>query len=248
MEEYAKVIHIEALTSLDVSSFDTSNVTNMNGMFGGCYALTTLDLSSFNTSSVKNMGYMFQVCKALTSVDVSSFDTSNVTKMDSMFSGCVALEVLDLGSFDMSNVRDAKYMFQGCNNLRTIYASDAFAISRYAACDSMFGYCYALVGGMGTAYDSMHVGWEYARIDGGTAAPGYLAMKRGDVSGNGRLNVVDAQLAYDIALGKCTALPDYAAMRSRADVTGAPGGGPDGQVTANDAFAIQYAALRGWGA
>ena len=35
-------------------------------------------------------------------------------------------------------------------------------------------------------------------------------------------------------------------MRSRADVTG-PAGAPDGAVDAQDAFAIQRAALLGWG-
>ena len=38
-------------TSLDLSSFDTSKVTNMGGMFWGSHA-TSLDLSSFNTSNV----------------------------------------------------------------------------------------------------------------------------------------------------------------------------------------------------
>ena len=33
------------LETLDLSSFDTSNVTNMGGMFGSCFNLQTLDLS-----------------------------------------------------------------------------------------------------------------------------------------------------------------------------------------------------------
>lgn len=44
-------------TKLDISSFDTSNVTEMMGMFN-IYAgkLETLDLSNFDFSSIKNDG------------------------------------------------------------------------------------------------------------------------------------------------------------------------------------------------
>lgn len=41
--------------SLDLSNFDTSNVTNMNNMFICCKYLTSLDLSNFDTSNVINM-------------------------------------------------------------------------------------------------------------------------------------------------------------------------------------------------
>ena len=47
------------LKELDLSSFDTKNVTRMSNMFFGCRGLTILDLKSFNTSSVKSMNGMF---------------------------------------------------------------------------------------------------------------------------------------------------------------------------------------------
>lgn len=74
-----------------------------------------------------------------------------------------------------------------------------------------------------------------------------VVYERGDVGGNGVVNVVDAQIAYDIAttdLYKDRA--DYNQLFERADVAGASGL-PDGQVYAEDAFAIQHAALCGWG-
>ena len=74
--------------SLDLTSFNTSKVTNMRFMFTRCN-VQSLDLSSFNTSRVTNMDYMFQNCKAQ-SLDLSSFNTSNVTDMDSMFINCKA--------------------------------------------------------------------------------------------------------------------------------------------------------------
>ena len=74
--------------SLDLSSFDTSNVTNMYNMFWCCQA-QSLDLSSFNTSNVTNMEYMFCHCKAQ-SIDLSSFNTNKVTDMCAMFVDCLA--------------------------------------------------------------------------------------------------------------------------------------------------------------
>ena len=40
------------LTSLDVSNFNTSEVTTMRGMFQNCTKLTSLDLNNFNTNKV----------------------------------------------------------------------------------------------------------------------------------------------------------------------------------------------------
>ena len=102
-----------------------------------------------------------------------------------------------------------------------------------------------LRGGAGTVYDSSFVNSARARIDGGSDDPGYFTGKHekldGDVNGNGILSVVDAQIVYDIATTDFYKnRQDYADMRARADVTW------DDEVDASDAFAIQYAALRGW--
>ena len=40
------------LTELNVSNFDTSNVTEMHWMFYNCSSLTTLDLTPLKTSQV----------------------------------------------------------------------------------------------------------------------------------------------------------------------------------------------------
>lgn len=72
---------------LDLSNWDTSNVTRMSRMFSGATSLTSLDLSSWNTSNVKTMDSMFSNTSSLTSLDLSSWNTSNVQYMRNMFSG-----------------------------------------------------------------------------------------------------------------------------------------------------------------
>ena len=95
--------------SIDLSSFDTSNVTDMSQMFRGSTA-TTLDLSSFDTSKVTNMRSMFYNSKA-TSLDLSNFDTSKVTDMIYMFYISATTEIKGLKNFDTSKVTDMRSMF-----------------------------------------------------------------------------------------------------------------------------------------
>ena len=88
----------------------------MERMFFDCESLTALDLSSFDTSEVSYMRGMFFDCKSLTALDLSSFDTSNVTDMRGMFSGCESLTTIYCNSSWSASHSDD--MFSGCNSLR----------------------------------------------------------------------------------------------------------------------------------
>jgi surface protein len=164
-----------ALTTLDLSNFNTANVTTMRAMFYDCAALTTLDLSNFNTANVTTMYAMLRGCAALTSLDLSNFDTANVTTMEYMFQNCAALTSLDLSNFDTANVINMQYMFQNCAALTTIYGGDWVKISGLAQFN-MFSNCTSLIGGNGTTYSSAHVNAEYARID-RPGTPGYFTQR-----------------------------------------------------------------------
>ena len=169
---YGMFYACELLYELDLSNFNTAKVTNMQGMFAFCSGLQSIDLSSFDTSKVTDMQGMFAYCSDLQSIDLSSFDTSSVTKMSQMFHSCHSLTVLDLSSFDTSSVTDIYNMFYECDKLQTIFASAKWnnqKVSNLAA----FEGCTSIVGGNGTTYDANHIGVAYARID--TAeAPGYF--------------------------------------------------------------------------
>ena len=132
-----------SLTSLDLSNFDTSNVTDMGGMFYGCSSLTSIDLSNFDTSKVTNMVYIFYDCSSLTSLDLSNFDTSNVTNMAYMFCDCYSLTSLDLSNFDTSNVTNMAYMFIVCSSLTSIDLSN-FDTSNVTNMKYMFSLCSSL--------------------------------------------------------------------------------------------------------
>ena len=81
-----------ALETLDLSNFDTQNVTDMGDMFSECYALKTLDVSSFDTKNVTSMYDMFYNCSALKTIYASDlFVTTAVVFDEDMFIGCASL-------------------------------------------------------------------------------------------------------------------------------------------------------------
>lgn len=126
-----------SLESLDLSRFNTSKVTSMNLMFQNCHSLKKLDVSNFNTSHVTNMRGVFAGCAGLTSLDLRNFDTSNVTKMNLMFRQTRSLKSLDISNFDTSKVNDMQSMFYQCDNLTTLILGE-FDISNVTLFSSMF--------------------------------------------------------------------------------------------------------------
>jgi surface protein len=148
----------------------------MGWMFCACNSLKDVDVSKFNTENVTDMQGMFAECYSLESLDVSGFVTDNVTNMQGMF-GRTILRSLDLSSFNTSNVKDMSNMFCWDEWLETIYVSDKWNTNSVENGAGMFHECIKLKGGSGTVFDANHTDAEYARIDGGTDAPGYFTDK-----------------------------------------------------------------------
>ena len=152
------------LLTLDLSTFDTSNVTNMAGMFRDCSSLISLDLSSFNTSKVTDMNYMFRYCSSLVTMDLSNFDTSNVTDMSSMFYACSSLNSINLLSFDTSNVTTMSSMFSSCDNLTNINVS-IFDTSKVTSMWEMFRNCKSLTNINVSNFDTSNVTTMYGMFN-----------------------------------------------------------------------------------
>ena len=187
-------------------SFAGARPTTTYDWFYGMENLQSITgMSYLNTSEVTDMGSMFTNCKKLTSLDVSHFNTSKVTYMNQMFYGCTGLTSLDLSSFNTSNVTNMRYMFAGCTNLRTIYVGNGWSTAAVTSSGYMFNNCTSLVGGQGTTYDANHIDKTYAHIDGGPSNPGYFTDKnaslRGDVNGDGSVNISDVTALIDLLLG-----------------------------------------------
>ena len=90
------------LKSLNLKKFNTTEVLNMELMFGGCHSLKEIKgINNFKTNNVTNFRQMFQECASLESLDLSNFDTSKVTDMIAMFYKCKSLKNLNLLEFSL---------------------------------------------------------------------------------------------------------------------------------------------------
>lgn len=141
---------------IDLSGLDTSGVTDMSGMFAGCYNLFWVVFSeAFDTSNVTNMASMFAGCTNMGYQDSSkdkdsfkfplSFNTSNVTDMSSMFEGCrymSSYRTFDVNkSFITSNVTNMSSMFKDCERLKNLDFLEKFDTSQVTDMSSMFSGC-----------------------------------------------------------------------------------------------------------
>lgn len=115
---------------------NTSNSTNMRGMFYHCEKLTSLPL--LDTSKVEDMSTMFYYCTSLTQIPL--LDTSSALNLQCMFGHCSALTqipLLNIGA--ASNLRE---MFIGCTNLVEIPLLDTSSATSF---QDMFSGCTNLV-------------------------------------------------------------------------------------------------------
>ena len=108
------------METIDLSSFNTSEVTTMNTMFYMMNSLKSIDVSGFNTSKVTDMNAMFDLTGVIEQLDVSSFDTSNVTDMRWMFFGLNKLKKLNLTNFDTNKVTNMYGMFDAMTDVSEI--------------------------------------------------------------------------------------------------------------------------------
>ena len=131
------------LKQINVSNWDTSNVTNMSNTFSHCELLASVDVSKWNTSKVTNMEGMFVDCNLLASVDVNKWNTSKVTDMASMFSSCGTLRSIDVSKWNTSNVTDISGMFFGCGSLHSVDIT-GWDTSKVTSMDRMFFNCSSL--------------------------------------------------------------------------------------------------------
>lgn len=189
------------ITDIDLSKWNTSNITNLSNLFFECTRLKQIDLHTWNTESVSTCYWLFRGCSSLEFINIDGWNTCNVYDMDRMFGECPkliaikglnklnttnvqftrlmfigdrSLTTLDLSSFDTQNCIDTSQMFRGCYNLKSIYVSDTFVMTKVSNSTQMFLDCTSLIGGSGTKYDPTYIDSTAARIDCGINSPGYF--------------------------------------------------------------------------
>ena len=173
-------------------NFSTSRVNDMDRMFSGLSKLKTLDLSNFDTANVTEMSGMFSYDTTLNDLRLgSNFTTENVTDMSYMFAGICDLASIDLSTFNTPRLRIVGNMFSlideddqlvTCPNgdkLQKIYAVNDFNISKIRQTSDIFTGREKLRGGAGSFLsDSSTADKTWLRIDDPTnGRPGYFTRK-----------------------------------------------------------------------
>ena len=109
---------------VNLSYLDTSNVTDMSGMFYNCSNLTLLDVSSFDTTNVTTIEIMFAYCSNLLTVTgLNDLDVSNVNNMGGLFSDCSNITEINVSDWDVSKVTNFGAIFRRCPKLTNIDVS-----------------------------------------------------------------------------------------------------------------------------
>ena len=94
---------------------DTSNVTDMSGMFLGAESFNQ-PIGNWDTSMVTDMSYMFDFARSFNQ-PIGNWDTSKVTNMSFMFGGAKSFNQ-PIGNWDTSNVTDMLGMFWEATSYR----------------------------------------------------------------------------------------------------------------------------------
>ena len=136
--------NFKTITTLDLSNWDISKLTNVYYMFHYCDApeinlsgwsfcnninmeyffgwskIQKLDLSNWDISKLTNLNRIFYNSSVVSIDGLNHFDTSGVTNMAEMFYTCNKLTSLDLSNFDTSNVTDMSKIFYFCTGLTSL--------------------------------------------------------------------------------------------------------------------------------
>lgn len=126
-----------SLKNLDVSNFDTKNVTDMTSMFQSCQALIT-GLSDFDTSNVSNMNSMLRNANNFNIKDIENWNTSKVNNMSGMLASITKLTSIDISKWDKSNVTNISSMFYGDTLLNEVKGLSDWDTSKITNMSGLF--------------------------------------------------------------------------------------------------------------
>ena len=201
---YDKLRSSRTGTTYDLNEGDNYTEWETDGI-NGSVTKVVFDPSFADARPTTTFDWFYDMTNLQSITGLNYLNTSEVTDMSWMFNHCNDLTSLDLSNFNTSNVDRMTCMFYGCYNLRTIYVGNGWSTAAVTYSSDMFTGCTSLVGGQGTAYNSSNPKDKtYAHIDGGTSNPGYFTDKnaslRGDVNGDGSVNISDVTALIDYLL------------------------------------------------
>lgn len=193
------------LETVDVSGWDTSNVTELGSAFDCCLKLKTVKgIEKWDTSNVTEMYTMFQSCEKLKKLDLSKWNTGKLVSVYSMFSNCKSLETLDVSTWDVSNIYDFSRMFYRNTKLKKMDLTK-WNMKNATSVESMFGWCYKLYGGI--TFNSKITSYDNAFTAASTQTKNLFVINYKGKCGRSLANKICKTNDYsnsNVVLGKCS--------------------------------------------
>ena len=124
---------------LDLNDIDISKVTDLSHVFELVYP-KKVNMNNWNTSNVTDIHGLFWQNKTIEEIHIDDWDVSKVKNATGAFYRCSNLTKLDLKNWDLKNCIEFDLMFKGCEQLDTKF-TDYWNITQKITCVSMFEGC-----------------------------------------------------------------------------------------------------------
>ena len=106
---------------IDLTDIDVSELDDLSCIFIMLDNVEVVDISGWNTSNVTTMGYMFSQCSKLKKIiGIENLDVSKLENANNMFFCCKKLVELDLTKWNPVSLQYTRQMFYECSNLKII--------------------------------------------------------------------------------------------------------------------------------
>ncbi len=116
--------NMRKLKDINMEGWNTENLENVYSLFAGCLALETVDVSNINTAKSNQLTRIFYNCESLKSVDISMWDAANVRTISELFYNCSSLTSVNVSGLTTTKVTKMTKAFYGCSSLTTLDLSD----------------------------------------------------------------------------------------------------------------------------
>lgn len=135
--------------------------TSLENTFKDCQALTSLDLSKWNTVHLTSLSGTFSGCTSMTELNLSDWNVLNITSLNSAFKGLSSLTNLNLGArWNLKNCTDMTSAFEGCSSLTNDtngFASVILTSYRLTSLKNTFKDCSSLTSINLSSFDTLWV-------------------------------------------------------------------------------------------
>ena len=124
-----------------LSDIDVSELNDLSSIFDGL-KIEVVDISGWDTSNVTTMAYMFTECEDIKKIiGIENLDVSKLQSANAMFYGCQNLVELDLTNWNPILLNSAWNMFSYCSNLKIIKNIENWQLPNIKNVSYMFYKC-----------------------------------------------------------------------------------------------------------